>query len=152
VTLIPFGFISVMKTRVGNIFAALTLAGLLASLGPVATAAQPIDTPEIRAAAQNATTPGEHEAVAKYYENVASQVQAKVKEQRELLEQYQNKSYLYGRQAQDLQSHTEALIHDHEQTVTAAIHEAALHRQMAMQGQKKHAAPNTQRIDATREL
>src|SRR3569623_2589940 len=132
-----------MKTRSGNIFAALTLACLLASLSPAATAAQPIETPEIRAAAQNATTPGDHEAVAKYYENEASQVQPKVKEQRELLEQYQNKSYLYGRQAQDLQSHTEALIRDHEQTAKAAIHEAALHRQMAMQAYKTHAASNT---------
>ncbi len=121
-------------------------------MSPVAAAAQPVDTPEIRAAAQNATTRSEHEAVAKYYEDAAAQMQAKVKEQKELLEQYQDKSYLYGRQAQDLQSHTEALIRDYEQTVTANIHEAALHRQMAMQGQKKHAAPNTQRIDATREL
>ena len=141
-----------MKARLGSIFTALTLAGSLASLSPVATATQPIDTPEIRAAAQNATTRGEHEAVAKYYENAASQMQAKVKEQRELLEQYQNKSYLYGRQAQDLQSHTEALIRDHEQTVTAATQEAALHRQMAVQVQKKHAASNTQRSAAAREL
>src|SRR3569623_1305111 len=120
-------------------------------MSPLAIAAALTDTPEIRAAVQNATTRSDHEALAKYYENAATQMQAKVKEEKDLLEQYENKSYLYGRQAQDLQSHTAALIRNHEQTATAAIHEAALHRQMAMQGQKKHAAPNTQRIDATRE-
>jgi endonuclease III len=78
--------------------------------------------------------------VAKHYENLAAQVQAKLKEQKELLEQYQTKSYLYGRQAQDLQSHTEALIRDYEQTVTATIEEVAVHRQMASKVQEKHAS------------
>ena len=77
---------------------------------PFAIAAELTDTAEIRAAAQNATTRSDHEAIAKYYENAAAQMQAKVKEQKELLEQYENKSYLYGRQAQDLQSNTAALI------------------------------------------
>ncbi len=113
-------------------------------LSPVVTAGQPIDTPEIRAAAEKAVTPGDHEAVAKYYENAAVQAQAKVKEQKELLEQYQNKSYLYGRQAQDLQSHTEALIRDYEHTVKATMQEAALHRQMASKVLDKHAGSATQ--------
>lgn len=129
-----------MKTNSGNVFAVFSLAGSLALLSPVAFAVQPIDTPEIRASAQNAATPSDHEAVAKHYENVAAQVQAKLKEQKELLEQYQNKSYLYGRQAQDLQSHTEALIRDYEQTVAASIEEAATHRRIASQLQEKHAS------------
>ena len=137
-----------MKTNSGSIFAALSLTGWLALLSSAAFAVQPIDTPEIRAAAQNATTPGEHEAVAKHYEVVAAQAEAKVKEQKELLEQYQNKSYLYGRQAQDLQSHTEALIRDYEQTVAATVREAALHRRMASQLQEKHAASDTQQTDS----
>ena len=120
-----------MKTKSGNIFAVLSMAALLVSMSPLAIAAGPIDTPEIREAVQKATTRSEHEAVAKYYENAATQMQAKVKEEKELLEQYENKSYLYGRQAQDLQSHTAALIRRHEQTVAADMQEAALHRQMA---------------------
>jgi hypothetical protein len=72
-------------------------------------------------------------------------MKAKVKEQKELLEQYQNKSYLYGRQAQDLQSHTEALVRDYEQTASADMREAALHRQMASKFEENHAATITQR-------
>jgi hypothetical protein len=129
-----------MKTDFVRVLAALSVAGSMALLSPVASAAQPIDTPEIRAAAQNATTPSDHEAVAKHYENAAVQAEAKVKEQKELLEQYQNKSYLYGRQAQDLKSHTEALIHEYELTVEATVREAAIHRQMASKPQEKHAS------------
>src|SRR6185437_794508 len=134
-----------MKTISGNIFAVLSMVGLLASMSPLAIAAKLTDTPEIRAAVQNATTRGDHEAIAKYYENAATQMQAKVKEEKELLEQYENKSYLYGRQAQDLQSHTAALIRNHEQTVAADIQEAALHRQMASKLDENHAASETQR-------
>ena len=120
------------------------MAALVVSISPLAIAAGPIDTPEIRAAVQKATTRSDHEAVAKYYENAATQMQAKVKEEKELLEQYENKSYLYGRQAQDLQSHTAALIRRHEQTVAADMQEAALHRQMASKLDKNHAASGTQ--------
>jgi hypothetical protein len=133
-----------MKTKSGNIFAVLSMAALLVSMSPLAIAAGPIDTPEIRAAVQQATTRSDHEAVAKYYENAAMQMQAKLKEEKELLEQYENKSYLYGRQAQDLQSHTAALIRRHEQTVAADMQEAALHRQMASKLDKNHAASGTQ--------
>lgn len=133
-----------MKTNLGKLFAALSMVGMLASLSPVATAAQPIDTPEIRAAVQNAATRSDHEAVAKSYDDAATQLQAKVNEQKELLEQYQNKSYLYGRQAQDLQSHTEALVRQYEQTASANRQEAALHRQMASKLVESHAASGTQ--------
>jgi hypothetical protein len=133
-----------MKTRSGNIFAVLSMAALLGSMSFPTIAAEPIDTPEIRAAIQKATTRSDHEAVAKYYENAALQMQAKVQEEKELLEQYKNKSYLYGRQAQDLQSHTAALIRRHEQTAAADMKEAALHRQMALKLDENHAASDRQ--------
>jgi hypothetical protein len=129
-----------MKTKFGKAFAALSMAGLLASLNLSATAAEPVETPEIRAAAQKAVTRSDHEAVAKFYEDAARQMQVKVKEQKELLEHYENKSYLYGRQAQDLQSHTYAQVRDYEQAVEVNIREASLHRQMASKLEKNHAA------------
>ena len=129
-----------MKTKFGNVFAALSMIGVLVSASSSAVAAQPIDPPEIRAAAQKAVTRSDHESIAKHYENTAAQMQAKVKEQKELLEQYENKSYLYGRQAQDLQSHTSALIRDYEESVQASTKTATLHRQMAAKVHQNHAA------------
>lgn len=142
------GFITIMKTQSGNIFAALSIVCLLASLSPSVTAAQSVDTPEIRAAAQNATTRSEHEAVAKHYEDAATQMQAKMEEQKELLEHYEDKSYLYGRRAQDLQSHTAALVRHYEKAVKANIQEAALHRQMASKLEENHAVSGTQTASA----
>ncbi|WON72903.1 hypothetical protein [Nitrosospira sp. Is2] len=132
-----------MKTKLGNVFAAWSMIGILCSASSSVLAMQPIDTSEIRAAAQSAATSSEHEFVAKYYEKAAAQLQAKMKEQKELLEQYESRSYLYGRQAQDLQSHTLALVRDYEKSVEASTKEAALHRQMAARLLQNHAA-NTQ--------
>jgi hypothetical protein len=136
-----------MKIKFGTVFAALSMIGVLVSASSSVVAAQPIDTPEIRAAAQTAATRNDHESIAKHYENTAAQMQAKVTEQKELLEQYENKSYLYGRQAQDLQSHTSALIRDYEESVAASRNVATLHRQMAAKLNQNHAG-NSQLLES----
>ena len=124
-----------MKTKLVNAFAALSIGILFSTSSSV--------IPRSRLTLQKSALPlecrhsSEHESVAKYYERAAAQLQAKIKEQKELLEQYENKSYLYGRQAQDLQSHTAALIRDYEKSVEASTKEAALHRQMAAQAESK---------------
>lgn len=128
------------------------MAGLLISLSPSAAATQPVDTPEIRAAAQNATTRSDHEAVAKYYEDAAKQMQVKAEEQKELLEHYENKSYLYGRRAQDLQSHAYAQVRDYEQAIEANVKEASLHRQIASKLDEKRAASASQTLSAVNGL
>ena len=120
---------------------------VLVSASSSVVADQPIDTPEIRAAARHGVTRSDHESIAIYYENTAALMQAKVKEQKKLLEQYENKSYLYGRQAQDLQSHTSALIRDYEKGVEDSIQTATLHRQMAAKLNQNHAA-NTQLLES----
>ena len=117
-----------MKTK--NIFAALSLFGLLIVSSPFATAMG--GDFDIRAAIRTATTQRDHETVAKYYEDAATELQAKVYEKRELLEHYQDKSYLYGRRAQDLQAHTDALLRNYERTMKVSMQEGAAHRQMAL--------------------
>lgn len=135
-----------MKTKPGNLLTAL-MAVLLVSLSSLTMAAPPIDTPEIVAAAQNATTQRAHEGLAKYYEAAAAQVQAKVEEKKELLEHYEDKSYLYGRRAQDLQSHTHALIRNYEKAVRTNLQAAASHRQIATRLNETHAASDEQAPD-----
>ena len=89
---------------------------------------------DVDAASRNAVTRSDHEAVARYYDNAAIETQAKAHEQKRLLEQYENKSYLYGREAQDMLAHTYALARKYEKETQATnIREAALHRQMASQ-------------------
>ena len=125
-------------------FSLFSLMFMAAMSLPVQAAAE-VEGFDIDAASRNAVTRSDHEAVAKYYDNAAVETQAKAHEQKRLLEQYENKSYLYGRQALDLQSHTEALIRDYEHAVKATMQEAASHRQMASKVLEKHAGSATQR-------
>ena len=131
-----------MKTR--NLVTILSLLGLLAGVGPASAADRVVDTTDIRAPGRKIATREDHEMVAAYYDNAAREAQAKLEEQKQLLEQYENKSYLYGRQAQDLQSHADALIRKLEHTVDENVKHAALHRQMARQLPD----PNSQKLSA----
>ena len=135
-----------MKAR--NSIVTLPLFGLLlAALSPLSTAAETADTFYIRPVAENTAVPGDpntlvksyedgsrkmHEAVAKHHEDIARDLQAKIQEQKQLLEHYESKSYMYGRRAQDLQAHADALIRKYEASALTNLKQAALHRQLAL--------------------
>jgi hypothetical protein len=118
--------------KIKKIVAAFSLLSFLVAINSPAWAAAEIENFDVNAAAQNAVTQSDHVAVAKYYEDVARKMQAKVEEQKLLLAQYEDRSYLYGREAQDLQAHTHALVVKYENEAKANVKEAALHRQMAL--------------------
>lgn len=124
--------------KAGKIVTSISLLGLLAALS------SPAFSFDVNSALQNASTAHEHEVVAKYYQEVAKEMQAKQREQKELLNEYENHSYLYGRQAQDLQAHTEALARKYEKEAQASMKEAELHHQMALQLEEQN--PSGQRL------
>ena len=72
-----------------------------------------------------------HETLAKYYEDSAAEMRAKAQEHKLLLEQYEDKSYLYGKKAQDLQAHAAALLRKYEQSAEADAKKADTHRKIA---------------------
>lgn len=139
--------------------ATLSVLGFLALFSLYGNAEEYSNT---RTTAQNASaqsTPGvtekyyedelmkKHEVVAKYYEDEARKMQAKVKELKALLEHYEEKSYLYGKKAQDLQAHTEALVRKYERGAASDAKEAASHRQIALRlKEKNYAASDAQRL------
>lgn len=116
-----------MKTR--TFFAAVCL-GLLAACAQM-TPLEAVQNTHARKAAQNARTRSDHDALTKYFEDKAKEMHSKGEEQKKLLEHYEQKSYLYGRQAQDLESRTSALVRKYEEIERASIKEAAAHRHMA---------------------
>jgi hypothetical protein len=126
--------------KAGKIVTNVSLLSLLAVLS------SPAFSFDVDSAAQNAATARDHEVVAKYYQEVAKEMQAKEREQKQLLDEYQNHSYLYGRQAQDLQAHTEALARKYEKEAEASMKEAELHHQMALQLEEHN--PSGQRLSA----
>ena len=85
---------------------------------------------DMTAALQNASSKADHEALAKHYEETAAEMQAKVVEHKKLLAQYEAKSYLYGRQAEDFKAHCERLIDIYEKAAEENLNMAKMHRQM----------------------
>jgi transglutaminase/protease-like cytokinesis protein 3 len=133
-----------MKTR--TFFAALSI-GLLASCAQISPHDAIQNTP-VRKTTQNARTRNDHDALSKYFENEAREMQAKARKQKQLLEHYESKSYLYGRQAQDLRSHTEAMVRKYQDRAEEDIKAAALHRQIARELEKR--GSERQMVDVSR--
>lgn len=113
-----------MKTT--KFFAVLAVLGLLASCAQMKP--QPMDMTQ---AAQKARSGPDQNALAKRYEDAAKEMQAKVQEHKKQLEEYEYHSYLYGKQAQNLQAHCRGLIRYYEQAAEANRKMAEIHRQLA---------------------
>ncbi|MGZ4996264.1 MAG: hypothetical protein ACXV8J_00315 [Methylobacter sp.] len=107
------------------------LVTLLLAAGLVAACAEMKPHPmDMDLAVQNATSKADHEALAEQYEEAAKEMQAKAEEHRKLLSQYEAKSYLYGRQAEDLKAHCLRLIDVYEKAAQENLGMAKMHRQI----------------------
>jgi len=133
-----------MKTKLGKLVSVLSMIGLLASCAQMAP--MEAQNASLRKAAETATTYADHEKLAKQYESSAKESLVKMEEQKKLLQHYEEKSYLYGRQAQDFKSHTEALLHKYQQTAEENIKQASYHHKMASElGKANYATPANNR-------
>ena len=122
--------------------------GLLVSCAPMSPY-EAVNSPALLKTVENAKTHSDHYALTKHFEDLAEEMRTRAEEQRKLLEHYQEKSYLYGRQAQDRQSHTWALMHRYEQAVKTSLWKAASHRQTAAQLERGgYATLGRQAVDA----
>ncbi|MCC2682456.1 MAG: hypothetical protein K0S36_2020 [Nitrosospira multiformis] len=129
--------------KIDKIIATFSLLSLIVAMSLPVQATAEIENFDVDAASRNAVTRSDHEAVARYYDNAAVETHAKAQEQKRLLEQYEDKSYLYGREAQDMLAHTYALARKYEKETRANTKEAALHRQMASQLEENDLTPLT---------
>jgi hypothetical protein len=112
-----------MKTKLLiTLFLALGLLAACAEMNP-----HPMDMAQ---AVQNAESKADHEALAQHYEEAAKEMQLKVDEHKKLLSQYESKSYLYGRRAEDVKAHCRRLINVYEKAAEENLSMAKLHRQM----------------------
>lgn len=85
--------------------------------------------------AQNAIDTEDHFALAKHYENEAKEIEVKLQENKAALEEYEDHSFYYGRQGQDVQSHTTANIREYEKQLSESLNNADLHKRLAMEQQ-----------------
>ncbi|NOV29698.1 hypothetical protein [Methylomonas sp. ZR1] len=61
----------------------------------------------------------QHVALAKHFEDEANELQIKIEEHKKMLSQFESKSFLYGRHANDLKAHSQEVIDLYQQAVTA---------------------------------
>jgi hypothetical protein len=115
--------ITIKKQLIITLFLAASLLTACSEINP-----HPMDMSQ---ALYSAKTGAYHEALAKHYDEAANDMQAKVDEHKKLLSQYQSKSYLHDRQAEDLKAHCEELINVYEKVVIANHKMAEMHRAMA---------------------
>jgi hypothetical protein len=71
----------------------------------------------------------------------------KAKEQEQLLEHYEEKSYLYGKRAQDLQAHTWALMRKYRRASMENLTKAADHRRIGSDPEKNNYFSSHQQED-----
>ena len=75
----------------------------------------------------------DHAALAVYYDNIAKEAEVKLQVSKSALEEYEAHPYYYGRQGQDFKSHTVANIREYEETLTESLHNADLHKKIAIE-------------------
>ncbi|MDP1559463.1 MAG: hypothetical protein Q8K59_04395 [Nitrosomonas sp.] len=70
-------------------------------------------------------------ALVKHYENLVKEAETKLQKNKAVLEEYEAHSYYYGRQGQDIKSHTSANIREYEVTLKENLRNADFYRKMA---------------------
>jgi hypothetical protein len=108
----------------------IVLAALLV-MGTLASCAMKPHPMDMATAVQNAKTSADHEALARHYEDAAKEMQTKIDEHKTLLAQYESKSYLFGKQGQNLTAHCKMLIDFYEKAAKENLEMAAMHHQLA---------------------
>ncbi len=104
---------------------------LFLSLGLVTACAEMNPHPmDMDLALQNAKTKEDHQEMAEHYEQAAQDMQEKSKEYKKLFDRYEENSYLYGRQAEDLKAHAQRLVDVYEKAAEENLKMAKMHRKM----------------------
>lgn len=108
---------------------------LLAAVGFLATPAIAVD----------GIHDNDHAALAQYYENLADEAKVKLQQNKSLLEQYEMHPYYFGRQGQDIKSHSSANVREYEKILRQYLKQADLHKRMT--ADQENRAINKARIN-----
>jgi len=133
-----------MKSKTERLVAVFSAVALLASCAQTSSLERKNANSHV--ASEDAKTYADHDRLARQYENTAKQLLVKAEEQKKLLQHYEEKSYLYGRQAQDNQSHASALLNKYQHAAEDTMKQAAFHHKMASElAKREYAAKQSSR-------
>jgi hypothetical protein len=88
-------------------------------------------TKEVKTLMQSAKTAADHEALAAHYEEDAKMLEEKADEHKKILNEYQEKPYLYGKGYVGFDVHCQRLIDLYTKGAEQSLAMAKMHRQMA---------------------
>lgn len=94
-----------------------------------------VGLPFSSANAEEILTAQDHLQMAKQHEVLLKEAEAKLVEHKAALEDYESRSFYYGRRGQDFQSHEIANIREYEKLVAENKAQAALHHKLAGENQ-----------------
>lgn len=115
------GRILIMKALKFSVLLPLLIIALLTSCAQMNP--QPMNAASI--------TRHDHEALIRYYGDLAREAKAKLIENKRMLDECETHPYYFGWQGQDLRSHSAANILRYEKILEDSLYHADLHRQMA---------------------
>ncbi|SDY30742.1 hypothetical protein [Nitrosomonas sp. Nm33] len=124
-----------MKTKISlTTLLMVSFLSACAQMNPVSS----MQSNEIGNGNLNAIDRSNHDALAQHYENTAKELQVKLQEQQKLLKEYEDHNYYYGRKGQNLNSQTSAKVRHLEKLIKENLDEAAIHRKMARDQEKRN--------------
>lgn len=117
-----------------RIMNSLLIIGMSSVLASCSMNSAPIERARIT---QKSPTDIDHESLARHYEGLAKDMQARAQAHRTMLAEYEGKTErnrLYKEQLQSLISHSRRLIRTYEQVASENMALAIVHRQLATEG------------------
>lgn len=128
-----------MKLKIGKYFTVFPIFALLVACAPMSPITSIHDSEALNATQSNESKL-DHNALAKQYENLAREMQAKEREQEELLE-HKPRSSFFGKNRRNSRSQVALKAHEYEHAAQEYLEKADFHRKIAaMQADQKSAA------------
>ena len=127
-----------MEKEIMKFVAAISALGLLTACSETGTIEAKKDDTSV--SAQNVRPSIDHDGLAKRYENRATKLLEIAAEHEKRLQNYEDKSYLYGRPGQDSQAHAIALVQKYKLEAEKATKSAFHHRTMSQLAKRDYIA------------
>ncbi|MBA2483261.1 MAG: hypothetical protein H0V39_02345 [Nitrosomonas sp.] len=118
-----------MKTEIGKYLAVSSILALLVACAPMSPLTSAEDT-ENHSLIQDSGSNIDHITLAKRHENLAKEMQAKVEEQENILQNKSRSSY-FGKNGRKIKSHVAFKIREYKQAVQENLEKAAFYRKLA---------------------
>lgn len=137
-----------MKTEIGKCLTVISMLTLLAACAST-DSLSPAQNVETHSIIQNSGSDFDHDALAEQHEKFAKEMQAKVKEQEEILKNKSRSSH-FGKNGRNIKSHVAFKIREYKQAAEENLEKATYHRKLADEQSNRESAAKVHQSDDQR--